>query len=126
MAEVFRDFPDTWSELRKQNLIYRTYHRTSKQDYSVSGFESLEDLVEQGYITAKHLTYEDFLPFSAAGIFASNLGDVHQHHPQDNTRSDQAGFESALGCVTLDADKLYLDIQNESIRRCGLHCKASS
>ena len=125
MAEVFRDFPDTWSELRKQDLIYRTYHRTSKQDYSVSGSESLEDLVEQGYITAKPITYEDFLPFSAAGIFASNLGDSHQHHPQENPRSDQAGFESALGCVTLDADKLYLDIQNESIRRCGLQCKAS-
>ncbi|KAG8675072.1 hypothetical protein FPOAC2_01115 [Fusarium poae] len=126
MAEVFRDYPDSWSELRKQDLIYRTYHRTSKQGHNMSGSDSLEELVEQGYLTAEPITYEDFLPFSAAGIFASNLGNSQQDQPQGKPRSDQAGLESALGYATLDADKLYLEIQNESIKRCGLHCKLTS
>ncbi|EXA30891.1 hypothetical protein FOVG_17767 [Fusarium oxysporum f. sp. pisi HDV247] len=120
MCDAFKDYPDSWSELRKRGLIYCTYHRTDKDTYDVPSGNSLEDLVDQGYLRAEPITYEDFLPFSAAGIFTSNLGDCQKEALRDNISSDQRGFESALGYALLDVDDLYRDIQRKSIMNCGL------
>ncbi|KLO81603.1 DUF1338 domain protein [Fusarium fujikuroi] len=120
MSDAFKDYPDSWPELRKQGLIYCTYHGTGKGSFDITGMLSLEDLVDQGYLTAEPITYEDFLPFSAAGIFASNL-DKGQNEPlQANGCPDQEGFEKALGAVLLEPEALYADIQRKSIIRCGL------
>ncbi|KAF5649611.1 DUF1338 domain protein [Fusarium sp. NRRL 52700] len=120
MRDAFQDYPDSWSELRKKGLIYCTYHCTGKEGFDITGMLSLEDLVDQGYLKAEPITYEDFLPFSAAGIFASNL-DKGQNEPlQANGRPDQQGLENALGSVLLEPETLYADIQRKSIMRCGL------
>jgi len=77
----FSDFPDTTAELREQALAY---------------FDS----------AGKTLTYEDFLPVSAAGIFKSNLRDTEEIETQAAT-GNQSVFESALGRPVLDMFELY-------------------
>ncbi|KAI7334506.1 hypothetical protein KC315_g3720 [Hortaea werneckii] len=127
IAHVFQDFPDDWEQMRKQGLVYCEYKCSAdlsrrpveaKQDYSAI---LLDRLLEQGVIEALPITYEDFLPFSAAGIFQSNLGSDQDKKPQATMReacSDQEVLEEALGCPTLNPDSLYQAIEKKSIDRC--------
>jgi len=80
----FALFPDTHSELKAQDLAY----------YDAAG---------------EPLTYEDFLPVSAAGIFKSNLRETESIAAQTATGS-QADFETALGRPVLDMFDLYATV----------------
>ncbi|KAF5688785.1 major facilitator superfamily transporter, partial [Fusarium circinatum] len=93
MRDAFRAYPDTWSELRTES-------------FDITGTLSLEDLVNQEYLKAEPITYEDFLPFSAAGIFASNLDKSQEEPLQANKHPDPQGFEKALGSVLLEPEAL--------------------
>lgn len=118
LDEVFQEYPDCWAELRRKELIYCTYHRTGKPRLEATlDTQSLEDLVCQGYLKAEPITYEDFLPFSAAGIFQSNLGSTKGGISREKHKPDKEGYENALGCSLLSPDDLYLDIQRQSIER---------
>jgi uncharacterized glyoxalase superfamily metalloenzyme YdcJ len=122
LKEVFEAYPDNWSELRRRGLVYSTYRRTSKPLGDVQLLqdqESLERLIDGGYVAAEPITYEDFLPFSAAGIFQSNLrtGKATSRAPP-KAHPDQAGLEVALGSPIQNPDDLYLEIQNQSLRKC--------
>lgn len=75
----FRDFPDNMEAM--QDLAY----------FDKSGLP---------------LTYEDFLPVSAAGIFKSNLREAKNTGPVEAT-GNQAMFEAALGRPVLDMFDLY-------------------
>ena len=77
----FSAFPDTHAELKAQDLAY----------YTSEG---------------RPLTYEDFLPVSAAGIFKSNLRETESVTTQTATGSLTA-FETALGRPVLDMFELY-------------------
>lgn len=77
----FSDFPDTTAELKEHALAY---------------FDS----------AGQALTYEDFLPVSAAGIFKSNLRDTEEIETQAAT-GNQSVFEIALGRPVLDMFELY-------------------
>lgn len=119
LEEVFRSFPDDWAELRKQGLIYSTYQRTSKeQPASLPTDLSLESLIEQGLVEAYPITYEDFLPFSAAGIFQSNLhAGSKSTNPEPRSWPDLEGFQNALSMSVLSADDLYLEAQKKSLEK---------
>jgi uncharacterized glyoxalase superfamily metalloenzyme YdcJ len=82
----FTDFPDDWNALREQDLAY--FRQTD------TGFEPL--------------TYEDFLPVSAAGIFRSNLRESGEATALQ-AESNQAAFEQALGCPVWDMFSLYAE-----------------
>ena len=82
-AKDFADFPDTLAELRDDGLAY---------------FDS----------SGAPLTYEDFLPVSAAGIFKSNLRETEAAKMIAAT-GNQAQFEAALGRPVLDMFELYAD-----------------
>lgn len=56
--------------------------------------------------TGEALTYEDFLPVSAAGIFRSNLGETNQREDRQAS-GNQAEFEAALGQPVLNMFHLY-------------------
>ena len=73
----------------------------------------LEGLIAQGIVHAEPITYEDFLPVSAAGIFQSNLGGDEQKHYQANAA--QQVFETALGAAVHDEIALYADAQARSL-----------
>lgn len=80
-SKNFADFPDTIAELQVQALAY----------FDDSG---------------KPLTYEDFLPVSAAGIFKSNLRATETSETQTPT-GNQFVFEAALGRPVLDMFEIY-------------------
>jgi uncharacterized glyoxalase superfamily metalloenzyme YdcJ len=119
MAEHFADFPDTLDELRRQALAYFRYFVTPAGLAAKGAIErssSLEHLLEQQYLRAEPLVYEDFLPVSAAGIFQSNLGDAAQNHYAG--QSNRHAFETALGRPTIDELGLYAETQQRSVDEC--------
>ncbi|KAM0463396.1 hypothetical protein ACHAO4_000109 [Trichoderma viride] len=78
---------------------------------------TLEHLIQQGIIDITPITYEDFLPLSAAGIFRSNLGTQASSASVD-ALSNEAGMEEALGAKLSSSDELYKTMEDESIRKC--------
>ncbi|BEJ15317.1 hypothetical protein CspHIS471_0410840 [Cutaneotrichosporon sp. HIS471] len=70
LAAAFQSFPDTYEEMFAQGLGYFEFSLAGPVPTSA---KSLEDLVKAGVVKLSPVTYEDFLPASAAGIFQSNL-----------------------------------------------------
>lgn len=80
-------FPDTEAELHESDLAY----------YTRGADDRLRPIV-----------YEDFLPKSAAGIFASNLtSDGHADSSQDAAARDASWLQDVLGCTLHDPYELY-------------------
>jgi uncharacterized glyoxalase superfamily metalloenzyme YdcJ len=89
---------------------------------------NLTHLLSLGLLEYEPITYEDFLPFSAAGIFKSNVGDGPQVASGSADREDRYGdskgsthretLESALGCEVFDEFELYAALERDSIKRC--------
>ncbi|ERK17521.1 putative cytoplasmic protein [Pantoea sp. AS-PWVM4] len=119
LAEVFRAFPDDEVSLRREQLAWFSYRLTEKGIQSPPGAEeSMEQLMAEGRLLAEPITYEDFLPVSAAGIFQSNLGD--EAHVRSAGHASKAAFETALGATVQDEMVLYQQLQQRSLARCGL------
>ncbi|KAI1451904.1 hypothetical protein F4805DRAFT_463307 [Annulohypoxylon moriforme] len=122
VADTFKRYPDDWTQLRKQGLVYNEFrvakkpsHKPVKQPTQES---LLEQLISDGTVEASPITYEDFLPFSAAGIFQSNLqskvGDNPSLDLQDSC-SDKQGFEASMQGSVVDADEWYAQAQERSL-----------
>nr|WP_310616840.1 VOC family protein [Pantoea cypripedii] len=119
LAAVFSDFPDDETSLREQQLAWFRYRLTEQGIQSPPrAEESMEQLMKEGRLLAEPITYEDFLPVSAAGIFQSNLGDEAQLRSAGN--ASREAFESALGAAVQDEMVLYQQMQQRSLVRCGL------
>ena len=117
-ALVKKDFaalPDDWTALRRQKLAWFRY-APSEQGLSRAGGapSDLESLIAAGDVIAQPITYEDFLPVSAAGIFQSNLGSEARGsaYAVDPAKAD---FEAALGRPVQDEMALYQAEQDASI-----------
>ncbi|PZU09875.1 MAG: DUF1338 domain-containing protein [Sphingomonas sp.] len=107
------DLPDDGEELRRQRLAFFRYQPSDARPRERRG-ESLEELIADGAVIATPITYEDFLPVSAAGIFRSNLGD--EARGGYAATGSRAEFEQALGEPTLDEFTLYAGAQADSLR----------
>ncbi|RZL91823.1 MAG: VOC family protein [Variovorax sp.] len=116
MRSTFVAFPDDEPSLRQAGLAFFTYEADVRraEQATPSGAASIDQLVESGWLRAKAVTYEDFLPVSAAGIFRSNLGDDAQTSYQDE--GNREAFESALGAGVLDEIDLYQQLSDASLR----------
>lgn len=122
-TEIFKKFPDDWSELRKQRLIYCEYHcvnRKMSRDLSgqVLDPSTLEQLISEGVIEPRPITYEDFLPFSAAGIFQSNLhskGEDGAPLKLKKPEADLTGFVQALKAEPMELETWYSYAQRQSL-----------
>ncbi|KAM0417151.1 hypothetical protein ACHAPT_012859 [Fusarium lateritium] len=113
LAKIFERFPDDTKSLREQELAYFTYKRA---DASKVGNTDMDTLIHTGAVQLEPITYEDFLPVSAAGIFHSNLGnDGSMDHA---AAADQASFEKGLGCSVNKEFELYRKMQEASIEKC--------
>jgi len=100
---IFAAFPDDWETLRHDGLAYfRPYRGSQSSTISGSSQTSFEGEDGNAY---EPVTYEDFLPASAAGIFQSNLG--QQQLTVLRAGPDQETFEKALGSKVLDSHILY-------------------
>lgn len=116
LADQFKDFPDSWDELRTMDLAFFRYSATDagKQASLRGGLKrDVNELVAKGFVRFDPIVYEDFLPVSAAGIFQSNLGTDQQQNYA--TRSNRDAFEDALGAKVQDELALYADTQAASI-----------
>ncbi|WP_259373445.1 2-oxoadipate dioxygenase/decarboxylase HglS [Aquincola tertiaricarbonis] len=117
LAQVFTEFPDDLDALRRAGLGFFQYRLKpglpSTAWAGVNPDAEVHTLVDQGLVQALPITYEDFLPVSAAGIFQSNLaGDAAVRY---DAQAAQAEFEQALGCPVHDEFALYEAEQAASI-----------
>ncbi|SDL99641.1 Uncharacterized metalloenzyme YdcJ, glyoxalase superfamily [Modicisalibacter muralis] len=113
LAEVFTNFPDTEAELRRQGLAFFEYQVTDAGRAAGKVDEDdIETLIERGLIEARPITYEDFLPVSAAGIFQSNLGGGQSEAYSGN--ANREAFESALGAPVTGELALYAKRERDS------------
>ena len=121
LQETFRTFPDSEFLMRQQGLGWFRYRLTPSGEAHRQVIHPGDDpqpLIERGWVVAQPITYEDFLPVSAAGIFQSNLGNETQARSHGN--ASREAFEQALGCPVLDEFQLYQEAEERSKRRCGL------
>jgi uncharacterized glyoxalase superfamily metalloenzyme YdcJ len=116
-AQLAAAFPDDVEAMRDEGLAYFSYTPTPEASRLIAAGKlpagSVDELVDAGLLIATPITYEDFLPVSAAGIFRSNLSDDDQGGL--GGESSQAEFEAALGMPCLDPFGLYLDQERDSI-----------
>ncbi|KIW59000.1 hypothetical protein PV05_03484 [Exophiala xenobiotica] len=69
LQDAFTPYPDTWAELRSQGLVFFRYRPVNKASTPLSGEVcKLSELLANGLVEYEPITYEDFLPISAAGI----------------------------------------------------------
>lgn len=119
-AKCFAPFPKTLLELLEKKLVYGRFTATEKgiaarKEKKIAATEMM-DLVKLGYVQYEGLRYEDFLPVSAAGIFASNLG----QYGTKSTASErpvysQEQLEKIMGRKIVDTMVLYRGLQAESV-----------
>lgn len=126
LNEAFREFPDTYEELRRQELAYFRYNsiNTDSIDKNTNiQLNNIDDLISQNLIKVTPIVYEDFLPVSAAGIFTSNLSieskqdgklEATSIHREDINRGH---FEAALGVKVKNSFELYESTQYESLSK---------
>jgi uncharacterized glyoxalase superfamily metalloenzyme YdcJ len=117
-AKAFTPFAKTLDALLNAGIVYGKYSATPKGEAARGTIRTgdIHELVRQGYARVDGLRYEDFLPVSAAGIFASNLS-------QYGTKSTaavkptytQAMLEEILGKKIIDADAVYAGMQARSL-----------
>lgn len=73
-------------------------------------------LVREGLVEYEGLRYEDFLPFSAAGIFASNLGQYGTKATGENANiCTKEGLEAIMGRKIVDVNVVYKGQHCESL-----------
>lgn len=116
LAAAFQAFPDDLNALRQQGLAYFRYTLTPAGLQAVAQGQAEQDweaLIADGLVAADPLTYEDFLPVSAAGIFQSNLGGTEQKSYSPNAA--KAAFEDCLGAQVQDEFALYEQAQARSL-----------
>jgi uncharacterized glyoxalase superfamily metalloenzyme YdcJ len=117
-AAEFAPFPKTLPELLKQGLVLGRYSATA-QGASHAGQITTTDinaLVDAGLVEFEGLRYEDFLPFSAAGIFASNLGQYGTEATGDRGEMcTREGLEEIMGRSIIDVNVVYKGQHCESL-----------
>jgi uncharacterized glyoxalase superfamily metalloenzyme YdcJ len=120
-AAAFAPFPKTLGELLRQGLVYGRYSATPKGSAAAGKLDNsdIHQLADQGYVRFEGLRYEDFLPFSAAGIFASNLGQYGtQSTAAEKPTYSQELLESIMKRRIIDPNVIYEGTQAESLLQC--------
>ncbi|MBY0312259.1 MAG: DUF1338 family protein [Phycisphaerales bacterium] len=117
-ARHFAPFPKTLGELAAKGLVYVRYFATPKgrAGKGTIGTTDVQELVKHGYLAFEGLRYEDFLPVSAAGIFASNL---NQYGTKTTAAVKptytQQQLELIMGKPIIDTNAVYHGLQAESL-----------
>jgi uncharacterized glyoxalase superfamily metalloenzyme YdcJ len=119
-ASCFASFPKTLAGLLEQKLVFGRYAATTKgiaaERRQMIQSTDLGELLRLGYAQVEGLRYEDFLPFSAAGIFASNLG---QYGTKSTAATKpaytQETLEQIMGLKIIDPNVTYAGLHAESL-----------
>lgn len=115
--EAFVSFPKTLDGMLERGLVYAVYEPTAKGRRAIGTIETvdMQELVRLGYVRREGQRYEDFLPVSAAGIFASNLnqyGTASTAAVRPEYSREQ--LEAILGKRIVDADGVYAGLDARS------------
>ncbi|KAJ5386985.1 hypothetical protein N7509_009526 [Penicillium cosmopolitanum] len=116
LHQQFSDFPDNLETICREGLAYFHYHVANPQTAAETRGD-IDALIRNGTIGIEPITYEDFLPISAAGIFRSNIGSACAKS-QNTGNADKDAFERGLGCHVQNEFQLYEEIQKESLAKC--------
>ncbi|MEY4841485.1 MAG: hypothetical protein RJA12_209 [Planctomycetota bacterium] len=117
-AKPFAPFPKTLPALLEQGLVYGRYAATPKGVAAKGNLPTsdIHALVRDGFAQVEGLRYEDFLPVSAAGIFASNL---NQYGTKSTAATKpvytQSQLEQVMGKAIVDSDVVYRGMQAASM-----------
>lgn len=118
VASHFAPFPKTLRALLEHGLVYGRYWATSKGIERAGTIETtdIHELVRRGLVDVEGLRHEDFLPVSAAGIFASNLNE----HGTKTTAAQRPVYtperlEEILGRPIVDAEVVYRGVWAASL-----------
>lgn len=117
LADRFAAFPDDYETLRVEKLAFFRYSVTEAGQNGMNKenvANSVNELVDRGFLRADPIIYEDFLPVSAAGIFQSNLGSDEQKNYAE--QSNQDVFEECLGAKVADELALYAELEQSSLK----------
>ena len=123
-AKAFDPIPKTLTELIQQGLVYARYWPTPKGIAAATSDPNnnpinttdINELVRLGYADREGLRYEDFLPVSAAGIFASNLNQYGtQSTAATKPQYTQQQLESIMNRPIINANENYAATQAESL-----------
>jgi uncharacterized glyoxalase superfamily metalloenzyme YdcJ len=117
LEQAFTQFPDDLPTLRREGLAFFRYTLTDAERLlagETSAECDMDKLLADGLVQADPITYEDFLPVSAAGIFQSNLGGTEQKTYSANAA--KALFEKDLGSRVYDEIALYEQAQANSLK----------
>ncbi|MFI6357581.1 2-oxoadipate dioxygenase/decarboxylase family protein [Streptomyces sp. NPDC050743] len=114
-----RHMPAGEQELAAKGLAYFSYRLADERPRDGSKPPTgISQLVQQGWVHAEPIVYEDFLPRSAAGIFQSNLsGEGTRDNDQQGTAYDAGRLSGAIGREVLDPFDLYAQQQDRSLAR---------
>ena len=132
LDNAFKEFPDTYDEIRRSELGYFHYTAHNIKDKIRIQSNDIESLIADGFINVSPMVYEDFLPVSAAGIFTSNLSSESNksfESPASITiikeNPNQHCFEKALGIKIVNSFELYESAQqaslNEAMKQLGIN-----
>jgi len=114
LKDIFRAFPDDLLQISDKGLGYFTYRINPHKQ--TTDYSDLKQLIESNLLQIHPITYEDFLPVSAAGIFQSNLDD--RETQTFSLSPNQRAFEQDLGCSVTSEFEYYEKIQTDSLRDC--------
>ena len=117
-AAPFSPFPKTLPALLRQGLVFGRYAATPRGVAARGALPctDIHELVAQGFAQVEGLRYEDFLPVSAAGIFASNL---NQYGTQSTAAVrptySASQLEAIMGRPIVDSTKAYAGMEAASL-----------
>ena len=118
-ADEFAAFEKSLPGLIAQRFVYARYVATdagiaAKERGAVDSID-LPTLIAQGFVAYEGLRYEDFLPVSAAGIFASNLNQYGtKSSAAEKPTYSQSQLEAVLGRRIIDATLIYAAMEAQS------------
>lgn len=108
--EAFASFPDSLEGLLERGLVYAEYAPTDAGRAAAGSIDTTDmaELVRRGLATRAGLRYEDFLPVSAAGIFASNLSQYGTASTAvERPEYSKEQLEAIMGRKLVDTDAAY-------------------
>lgn len=107
--------PATERELFTRGLAYFTYRPAGRLPAGTPP-ETAQELVDGGWLEPEPIVYEDFLPRSAAGIFASNLtAGGEMDTTQGGADRDAAWLTERIGRHVLAPEELYRAASERSL-----------